>query len=318
MSLRGGYQIIDLKMKEFSSSLNNYYRFPELFEDVKNGNAKMIILSGLNLDGVKYRDYEILIYEVNEVDTPMYYQAILRRMWNTRDYKVITKYLNIYPDDRVNITIEENIYEILPDGSLSLTSTNAVQNKVITEKVNEIDILNAKQTSRINELNNGDYTHTVVSKNYDIGFIHRGVTSNLNTLVTFKKVGNIIQFNFDITGDSVYEIVASDGLNIGSIINTFNIIDRTIFGKEYEVIESIKLEMGYTDSGGNYISTSLCPILRNQTLYSRISPITLVANQNGASTVEWRDLFEGVATDYICSIKVTLLAYNDDVTSLGD
>ena len=321
MSLRGGYQIIDLKMKEFSSSLENYYRFPELFEDVKNGNAKMIILSGLNLDGVKYRDYEILIYEVNETDTPMYYQAILRRMWNTRDYKVITKYLNIYPDDRVNMTMEENIYEILPDGSLSLTSENAVQNKVITEKINEIDLLNSKQTSRINELNNGDYTPVVANGTYNIPltYSNSGSTASIEPYITFTKIGNIVTATFDVSGEDVNNFVNVASLGVSGFINSFKILDSNIFGKEYEVIDFIKLNMGYSNiDTGAYIGTTLTPYYSDGKLRSRISPLGLTATQNDATTVQWSDIFEGVGDYHIVTVRIVFLVYNDDVTSLGD
>lgn len=148
MSLKGGYQIINLKNREFSTTRNNMEYYKDIFFNLLNSHAKMIIVSGLNMDGVKYNDYETIFYEVEQPDDNPYFQCIARRIWNTKDYKCITKYINIYSDDRVMCTQEEFVYEILPDGELSLTSTNAVQNKVITKNINEIndkiDVLNDK------------------------------------------------------------------------------------------------------------------------------------------------------------------------------
>lgn len=137
MSLKGGYQIIDLKFKPFDSREGTSHTFPELFDDLKNSNAKMIIISGLNMDGVKYNDYDVIFYEVEENNEPMYYQAVLRRIWTPIDYTCTTKYISIYNDDKVKITQDTFIYEILPDDTMSETSENALQNKVITQAFTE-------------------------------------------------------------------------------------------------------------------------------------------------------------------------------------
>lgn len=137
MSLKGGYQIIDLKFKPFDSREGTSHTFPELFNDLKNSNAKMIIISGLNMDGVKYNDYDVIFYEVEENNEPMYYQAVLRRIWTPIDYTCTTKYVSVYNDDKVKITQDTFIYEILPDDEMSETSENALQNKVITQAFNE-------------------------------------------------------------------------------------------------------------------------------------------------------------------------------------
>lgn len=137
MSLKGGYQIIDLKFKPFDSREGTSHTFPELFDDLKNSNAKMIIISGLNMDGVKYNDYDVIFYEVEENNEPMYYEAVLRRIWTPIDYTCTTKYISIYNDDNVKITQDTFIYEILPDDEMSATSENALQNKVITQAFKE-------------------------------------------------------------------------------------------------------------------------------------------------------------------------------------
>ena len=154
MSLKGGYQIINLKNKEFNSSMNNSEYYKDIYFNMVNSHAKMIIVSGLNMDGVKYNDYETIFYEVEQPDDNPYFQCIARRIWNTKDYKCITKYINIYSDDRVTCTQEEFIYEILPDGELSITSTNALQNKVITKNINRIDEVNEQQDERLLNIEN--------------------------------------------------------------------------------------------------------------------------------------------------------------------
>lgn len=138
MALKGGYQLVNLKLKEFDSTIENSYKFPELYFDIQNSHSKMTIISGLALDGVKYNDYEVIFYE-EEIDDAICYQCILRRLWDTKNYKCITKYLTVYPNDIVKTHKDEFVYEVLPDNSLSLTSTNAVQNKIITKKLNYIE-----------------------------------------------------------------------------------------------------------------------------------------------------------------------------------
>lgn len=140
MSLKGGYQIIDLKNEPFDTTrgTTNYYK--NIYHDISNSHAKMIIISGLNMDGVKYNDYEVIFYEVREGDDVLY-QCILRRIWETLNYKCFTKFCTIYPDDTVKCTVDEFTYEILPDDSLNPLSDNAVQNKVITKAFDKLDIL---------------------------------------------------------------------------------------------------------------------------------------------------------------------------------
>ena len=172
MSLKGGYQIINLKNLEFNSEMGNSERYPDIYFNMVNSHAKMIIVSGLNMDGVKYNDYETIFYEKDDGDG-MYFQAIARRIWNTRDYKCITKYINIFSDDRVTCSQDEFVYEILPDGELSLTSTNALQNKVITQNINRIDGVNNEQNERLldveneNTLQNKDIASNTSERNRD-------------------------------------------------------------------------------------------------------------------------------------------------------
>lgn len=159
MSLKGGYQIINLRNREFNSEMGNSERYPDIYFNMVNSHAKMIIISGLNMDGVKYNDYEVIFHEEKPEGEDMYFQAIARRIWDTKNYKCITKFINIFSDDRVTCTQSEFIYEILPDSKLSLTSTNALQNKVITQNINRIDSVNERQDTDISN------NTTAISKN---------------------------------------------------------------------------------------------------------------------------------------------------------
>ena len=140
MSLKGGYQIIDLKNKPFYTATGNTNYYKNIYHDITNSHAKMIIISGLYMDDVKYNDYEVIFYEVREGDDVLY-QCILRRIWETLNYKCFTKFCTIYPDDTVKCTVDEFTYEVLPDDRLNPLSDNAVQNSVITKKFDEVDIL---------------------------------------------------------------------------------------------------------------------------------------------------------------------------------
>lgn len=139
MSLKGGYQIIDLKNVPFDSADGTVNTFPNYFSNLVNSHAKMIILSGLNMDGVEYNDYEVIFYEIQGDNGLNSFQCILRRIWDTSNYNCIVKYLNVYSDDTVKITVDSFTYEILPDDALNADSENAVQNKVITENINRLD-----------------------------------------------------------------------------------------------------------------------------------------------------------------------------------
>lgn len=140
MSLKGGYQIIDLKNKPFYTARGNTNYYKNIYHDITNSHAKMIIISGLYMDDVKYNDYEVIFYEVREGDDVLY-QCILRRIWETLNYKCFTKFCTIYPDDTVKCTVDEFTYEVLPDDRLNPLSDNAVQNSVITKKFDQVDIL---------------------------------------------------------------------------------------------------------------------------------------------------------------------------------
>ena len=137
MSMRGGYQIIDLRNKPLYSGNDgehgeNHITIPRIYYNLFNSNARMILLSGLSLDGKGYRDYEIIPYE-NEIDGKYGFQAILRKNWNTDKKIVTTYYLNIANDDDVFVTFSELKYEDV-DQELNAESEKAIANGVVTKE----------------------------------------------------------------------------------------------------------------------------------------------------------------------------------------
>ena len=137
MSMRGGYQIIDLRNKPLYSGNDgehgeNHITIPRIYYNLFNSNARMILLSGLSLDGKGYRDYEIIPYE-NEIDGKDGFQAILRKNWNTDKKIVTTYYLNIANDDDVFVTFSELKYEDV-DQELNAESEKAIANGVVTKE----------------------------------------------------------------------------------------------------------------------------------------------------------------------------------------
>lgn len=110
MALRGGYQIIDLKNKPFDTQTGNTETYPEIYDNILNSHAKFIVLSGLNMDGIKWGDREAIFYEKEDNDVK-FFQAELRRIWNTSDKTCTTKYINIYPDNSVKLTYDTFSYE---------------------------------------------------------------------------------------------------------------------------------------------------------------------------------------------------------------
>lgn len=135
--MRGGYQIIDLRNKPLYSGNDgehgeNHITIPRIYYNLFNSNARMILLSGLSLDGKGYRDYEIIPYE-NEIDGEDGFQAILRKNWNTDKKIVTTYYLNIANDDDVFVTFSELKYEDV-DQELNAESEKAIANGVVTKE----------------------------------------------------------------------------------------------------------------------------------------------------------------------------------------
>lgn len=147
MSMRGGYQIINLDNVPFKSDDMNTFIYREMYYNLLNSNSKLIILSGLNMDGVKYADNDVVFYEVEgESDYPIF-QAVLRLTWNQAEHTCTTRYVNIqsaeeepysWKDAKVWISADTVIYEDV-DQELNIDSEKAIANKVVTENINRLD-----------------------------------------------------------------------------------------------------------------------------------------------------------------------------------
>lgn len=237
MSLKGGYQIIDLKFKPFDSREGTSHTFPELFNDLKNSNAKMIIISGLNMDGVKYNDYDVIFYEVEENSEPMYYQAVLRRIWTPIDYTCTTKYISIYNDDKVKITQDTFIYEILPDDTMSETSENALQNKVITQAFKEVRTqLTALEKLQPTYLKLDGSRHMTGDLNMDM---HR-ITGVANPTENYNAA------NKKYVDTSLTEYLKLDGSSL--MTGDLNMGNNRIIGVAYPTTSFDATSKGYVDN----------------------------------------------------------------------
>lgn len=138
MSMRGGYQIIDLKNVPLYSGFlkdnaENHIHVKGIYYNLYHSNAKMILLSGLNMDNKPHRDYEIIPYEEDNE-----FKAILKKVWNTDKHLVYTYFLHIAENDDVYITYEELDYDRV-DKTFNDKSDIAIANSTVTKKVKALD-----------------------------------------------------------------------------------------------------------------------------------------------------------------------------------
>lgn len=138
MSMRGGYQIIDLKNVPLYSgflkdNVENHIHVKGIYYNLYHSNAKMILLSGLNMDNKPHRDYEIIPYEEDNE-----FKAILKKVWNTDKHLVYTYFLHIAEDDGVYITYEELDYDRV-DKDFNDDSDIAIANSTVSKKVKALD-----------------------------------------------------------------------------------------------------------------------------------------------------------------------------------
>lgn len=138
MSMRGGYQIIDLKNVPLYSgflkdNVENHIHVKGIYYNLYHSNAKMILLSGLNMDNKPHRDYEIIPYEEDNE-----FKAILKKVWNTDKHLVYTYFLHIAENDDVYITYEELDYDRV-DKTFNDKSDIAIANSTVTKKVKSLD-----------------------------------------------------------------------------------------------------------------------------------------------------------------------------------
>lgn len=143
MSMRGGYQIIDLKNVPLYSGFlsgygENHIHVKGIYYNLYHSNAKMILLSGLNMDNRPHRDYEIIPYEEDNE-----FKAILKKVWNTDKHMVYTYFLHIAEDDDVYITYEELDYDRV-DTEFNENSDVAIANSTVTKKIKALDFEDLK------------------------------------------------------------------------------------------------------------------------------------------------------------------------------
>ena len=148
MSMRGGYQIIDLDNFKFSSSDENSNIYRNMYYNLLNSNAKLILLSGLYMDNSQYSDMDVIFYETDMEDEYPTFQAVLRITWNTTAHTCTTRYVNIasnntgeknsWKDAKVWLSANTIIYEDV-DQALNILSSKAIANKVVTENINRLD-----------------------------------------------------------------------------------------------------------------------------------------------------------------------------------
>lgn len=240
MSLKGGYQIIDLKLKDFNSTLQNIFIYPELYNEIVNSNAKMIIISGLNLDGVKYNDFEVVFYETN-IDGENCYQAILRRNWDTKNSVVTTKYITIYPNDVVKTSSEienwsNSKLSSIYSGSASINIDGSDSNAYVSiHKINsiimvEIDNLGVSSTVTTiavtipntikNNYFNFDGQRYSIIETFIAGFRHdvRDVFfDKLRTTITASIYNQTLTINLNNLAESATSFSDGDGLRVMGI-----------------------------------------------------------------------------------------------------
>lgn len=182
MSMRGGYQIIDLKNVPLYSGFlrdngENHIHVKGIYYNLYHSNAKMILLSGLNMDNKPHRDYEIIPYEEGNE-----FKAILKKVWNTDKHMVYTYFLHIAEDDDVYITYEELDYDRV-DKEFNEDSDVAIANSTVTKKVKALDFEDLKFVKL-------DGSRLMIG---DLNFNSHAITNSLiknSTLGTNLSAGN--------------------------------------------------------------------------------------------------------------------------------
>lgn len=221
MSMRGGYQIIDLKNVPLYSGFledygENHIHVKGIYYNLYHSNAKMIMLSGLNMDNKPHRDYEIIPYEEDDE-----FKAILKKVWNTDKHMVYTYFLHIADDDDVYITYEELDYDRV-DTEFNEDSDVAIANSTVTKKVNALDTedltfvkLNGsrKMTGDLDfngyniknaKINKGELATTLDAKGLQIYGL--GIPTGDNFAATKKYVDTLTRGNMSLITSTVNSI----------------------------------------------------------------------------------------------------------------
>lgn len=249
MSMRGGYQIIDLRNKPLYSGNDgvhgeNHIIIPRIYYNLFNSNARMILLSGLSLDGKGYRDYEIIPYE-NEIDGKDGFQAILRKNWNTDKKIVTTYYLNIANDDDVFVTFSELKYEDV-DQVLNAESEKAIANGVVTKEfLKYLPLSGGTMTGEINlggkklfgvasptALTHGANKEYVDSKTKSLVIVSNAVSTesspNHGGTASVNRYGNVLDITFSTSTLSSQLNTLSYTFN-SNVFSELSVTNYTVF-----------------------------------------------------------------------------------------
>lgn len=257
MSMRGGYQIIDLKNVPLYSgflkdNVENHIHVKGIYYNLYHSNAKMILLSGLNMDNKPHRDYEIIPYEEDNE-----FKAILKKVWNTDKHLVYTYFLHIAEDDDVYITYEELDYDRV-DKTFNDKSDIAIANSTVTKKVKALDAedktfvkldgsrpltgdLNVG-THKITHVGNPVDNYDAVNKNF-VDYKVTQITQKIDNYKFFDYVSlsepNTLNSISAIIRSGIVEITVGVTQSTNNISNTTTFIEPSRYNKYKSLYDSM-------------------------------------------------------------------------------
>lgn len=306
MSMRGGYQIIDLKNVPLYSgflkdNVENHIHVKGIYYNLYHSNAKMILLSGLNMDNKPHRDYEIIPYEEDNE-----FKAILKKVWNTDKHLVYTYFLHIAEDDDVYITYEELDYDRV-DKTFNDKSDIAIANSTVTKKVKALDAedktfvkldgsrpltgnLNVG-THKITNVGNPADNYDAVNKNF-VDYKVTQITQKIDNYKFFDYVSlsdtSTLNSISAIIRSGIVEIIVGVTSSAKNISNTTTFTELSTYNKYKSLYDSmgisydkiIKAKSGFIakdgSSDGVSFATATCTIQLNEN--SKTVGVTLIAS----------------------------------------
>ena len=306
MSMRGGYQIIDLKNVPLYSgflkdNVENHIHVKGIYYNLYHSNAKMILLSGLNMDNKPHRDYEIIPYEEDNE-----FKAILKKVWNTDKHLVYTYFLHIAEDDDVYITYEELDYDRV-DKTFNDKSDIAIANSTVTKKVKALDAedktfvkLDGSRpltgnlnigTYKITNVGNPADNYDAVNKNF-VDYKVTQITQKIDNYKFFDYVSlsepNTLNSISAILRSGVVEITVGVTQSANNISNTTTFMEVSTYNKYKSLYDSMGISYDKTiearsgfvakdgSSEGVSFATATCTIQLNAN--SKTVGVTLIAS----------------------------------------
>lgn len=327
MSMRGGYQIIDLKNVPLYSGFlsgygENHIHVKGIYYNLYHSNAKMILLSGLNMDNKPHRDYEIIPYEEDNE-----FKAILKKVWNTDKHMVYTYFLHIAEDDDVYITYEELDYDRV-DTEFNENSDTAIANSTVTKKVKALDFEDLKfvklDGSRymIGDLNFNSHAITnSLIKNSTLGtnlsagnheITNLAVPTGVKSAATKGYVDDIntnnhayfIGGNQDISSStSRFDIMITNRMLLGTFTvgsGTMTSIGNIIPVSDATEIEQLKKIATSADATNRFSITATCTVLTGLTTttteFVNVTVITEISGATATVTLSTEQASQPIAT----------------------